>query len=187
MTKQELRKKYKLIRSQLSENEVDELSLKIANQLLQLTIWNKKYYHVFLTIKEQKEVETKFILRILNRKNKAIVVPKSDFDTIEMKHFLLTDNTKIVKNKFNINEPENGLEVSVDKIDVVFVPLLAYDLKGNRVGFGKGFYDTFLSKCKPATIKIGLSFFNPEPHITAVFEKDIRLDYCVTPLKIYQF
>jgi 5-formyltetrahydrofolate cyclo-ligase len=79
-----------------------------------------------------------------------------------MTHFLLTDNTKIKKNEYNIPEPVDGLEVPAIKIDVVFIPLLAYDKKGNRVGYGKGFYDKFLAECKPETIKIGLSFLNPK-------------------------
>ena len=74
-----------------------------------------------------------------------------------------------------------------NKIEVVFVPLLGYDLKGNRVGYGKGFYDRFLSECKPETLKIGLSFFEPEELITDVFVEDVKLDYCVTPKETYQF
>jgi 5-formyltetrahydrofolate cyclo-ligase len=70
---------------------------------------------------------------------------------------------------------------------VVFVPLLAFDTTGNRVGYGKGFYDAFLSNVKPETIKIGLSFFEAETSIADVFENDVKLDYCVTPKKIYAF
>jgi 5-formyltetrahydrofolate cyclo-ligase len=70
---------------------------------------------------------------------------------------------------------------------VVFVPLLAFDKQGNRVGYGKGFYDRFLANCKPETIKIGLSFFEVENEIADVFNNDIELDYCVTPNKIYTF
>jgi 5-formyltetrahydrofolate cyclo-ligase len=70
---------------------------------------------------------------------------------------------------------------------VVFVPLLAFDTLGNRVGYGKGFYDQFLSECQPETIKIGLSFFEAENTITDVFEKDVRLDFCITPKKCYRF
>jgi 5-formyltetrahydrofolate cyclo-ligase len=69
----------------------------------------------------------------------------------------LTDNTKIKKNEHNI--PVDGIEVPSHKIEVVFVPLLAYDKQGQRVGYGKGFYDKFLAECSPATVKIGLSFF----------------------------
>jgi 5-formyltetrahydrofolate cyclo-ligase len=100
---------------------------------------------------------------------------------------LLTDNTKFRKNEYNIPEPVDGIEVPISKVDVVFVPLLAFDTKGNRVGYGKGFYDKFLSQCQPETIKIGLSFFDAEEEIVDVFQDDIRLNYCVTPNKIYNF
>ena len=104
-----------------------------------------------------------------------------------MTHFLLTDSTRIKKNFYNIPEPVDGIEVPVAKIDVVFVPLLAYDTLGNRVGYGKGFYDIFLSGCKTTTLKIGLSFFPPEEKITDVSENDIRLDYVVTPKEVFAF
>jgi 5-formyltetrahydrofolate cyclo-ligase len=184
MNKKELRVKYKTLRSLLSKEEIEDKSLAIANKLLELNIWNKTYYHLFLTIEEQKEVETKFILQVLAGKDKEIVVSKSDFTTFEMHYYLLTDNTKFKKSEYNIPEPVDGIEVPVAKIEVVFVPLLAFDIKGNRVGYGKGFYDTFLSKCKPETIKIGLSFFEPEEIIDDVSEIDVRLDYCITPNEI---
>ncbi|KIC02465.1 5-formyltetrahydrofolate cyclo-ligase [Flavobacterium sp. JRM] len=186
-TKKELRLQKKGLRKQLTETDIDELSLVIANKVLSLPIWEKTYFHVFLPIVEHKEVNTEFILHLLAGKDKEIVISKSDFETREMTHFLLTDNTKIKKNEYNIPEPVDGLEVPSSKIDVVFVPLLAFDTSGNRVGYGKGFYDKFLSECKPETIKIGLSFFEAETEITDVFEGDIKLDYCVTPEKIYKF
>lgn len=187
MLKKELRLKYKSLRNQLSENELEEKSLAIANTLLKLPIWEKTYFHIFLPITEQKEVNTEYILHLLSGKDKEILISKSDFTTRSMTHFLVTDNTKIKKNEYNIPEPVDGIEVFTNKIEVVFVPLLAYDLKGNRVGYGKGFYDKFLSECKPDTLKIGLSFFDPEELITDVFDEDVKLDYCVTPKEIYQF
>ncbi|UPQ80610.1 5-formyltetrahydrofolate cyclo-ligase [Flavobacterium azooxidireducens] len=187
MHKKELRLHYKSLRAALSEQEIEEKSMAIANQLLRLNCWDKTYYHLFLTIEELKEVDTEFILQILAGKDKEIVIAKSDFETRKMTHFLLTDNTKIKKNEYNIPEPMNGLEVPVSMIEVVFVPLLAFNLQGHRVGYGKGFYDQFLAECNPETIKIGLSFFEAEEKIEDVFESDIPLNYCVTPSKIYQF
>lgn len=187
MTKKELRKKYKAFRCLFSQEEIEDKSLAIANRLLQLDIWEATYFHLFLTIKEQREVETEYILHLLSGKDKEIVVSKSDFASLTMTPILMTDSTKFVKNEYNIFEPENGLEVPVSKIDVVFVPLLAFDKKGNRVGYGKGFYDKFLAKCTPETIKIGLSFFESEAAISDVFEDDIQLDYCITPDKVYDF
>jgi 5-formyltetrahydrofolate cyclo-ligase len=187
MLKKDLRKKYKDLRQQFSEDEIEDKSLAIANRLLQLDVWDYTYFHLFLTIEEQKEVDTEFILQILAGKDKEIVVAKSNFETLEMTNYLLTDNTKFQKNQYNIYEPLDGIEVPTAKIDVVFVPLLAYDKKGNRVGYGKGFYDNFLSKCREDIIKIGLSFFEPEDSIDDVSDTDIRLDYCVTPMTINTF
>jgi 5-formyltetrahydrofolate cyclo-ligase len=187
MNKKELRIKYKALRSELSENDVEEMSLAIANKVLTLPIWGKTYFHIFLPIIEQKEVNTEFILHLLSGKDKETVVSKCDFETRLLVHFLLTDNTKIKKNEYNIPEPVNGLEVPTNKIDVVFVPLLAFDNAGHRVGYGKGFYDKFLKECKLETIKIGLSFFEPSAIIEDIFENDVKLDYCVTPNTIYRF
>ncbi len=187
MLKKELRQKYKGKRQELSDTEIEDLSLAIANKVLTLPIWEKTYFHIFLPITEHKEVNTEFILHLLSGKDKEIVVSKSDFETRNMTHFLLTDNTKIKKNQYNIPEPVDGLEVPASKIDVVFVPLLAFDKTGHRAGYGKGFYDKFLTECKPETIKIGLSFFEPEEKIVDVIENDVKLDYCVTPNGVYRF
>jgi 5-formyltetrahydrofolate cyclo-ligase len=187
MLKKELRQKYKELRKQLSENDIEEWSLQIANQLIRLDIWQHSFYHLFLPIESQKEVNTEYILQVLAGKDKNIVLSKSDFSTREMTHFLLTDNTTIKKNEYDIPEPIDGLEVPVSKIDVVFVPLLAFDEKGNRVGYGKGFYDKFLAACKPEILKIGVSFFESENVISDVLNTDIQLDLCVTPTKVYNF
>ncbi|WP_298900784.1 5-formyltetrahydrofolate cyclo-ligase [uncultured Psychroserpens sp.] len=187
MTKAELRKTYKLLRKTLSEEHIEERSLQIANQLLTLTIWDFNFYHIFLSIEEHKEVNTAYILNILAGKDKHIVISKSDFSTLEMSHYLLTDNTKIKKNEWNIPEPINGIPIDTSQIDVVFIPLLAFDRLGNRVGYGKGFYDRFLAKCKPETIKIGLSFFDAETEVFETAPDDIRLDYCVTADTIFTF
>ncbi|RCT53790.1 5-formyltetrahydrofolate cyclo-ligase [Winogradskyella sp. KYW1333] len=187
MTKSEIRKKYKSLRKSLSESEIDNRSLAISNELLKLSIWGKSFYHIFLTIEEQKEVNTEYILNILSGKDKNIVISRSNFEDYSMSHFLLSDSTKLKKNKYNIPEPIDGIEISISKIDVVFVPLLAFDINGNRVGYGKGFYDRFLEACKSDTIKIGLSFFEAETESIDTSRNDIKLDYGITPAKIYKF
>ncbi|GAA4294895.1 5-formyltetrahydrofolate cyclo-ligase [Aestuariibaculum suncheonense] len=187
MLKSDLRKTYKLLRNNLSINDIEDLSLEIANRLLKLPIWDLSFYHIFLSIAEYKEIDTDFILNILSGKDKHIVVSKSDFKSGSMTNYLLTDSTLIRKNSYNIPEPVDGIEIANHKIDVVFIPLLAFDKQGHRVGYGKGFYDRFLSDCKPETIKIGLSFFDAEEHIEDAHENDVKLDYCVTPKAIYTF
>lgn len=187
MTKTELRHLYKQKRKELSSEAIENGSLDISNQLLQLPIWDASFYHIFLSITEHKEINTDYILNILSGKDKNIIISKSDFESVSMTHYLLMDNTAIKKNKWNIPEPVDGIEINVDKIEVVFVPLLAFDQQGHRTGYGKGFYDKFLSECKPETLKIGLSLFEAEEKIEGIFESDVALDHCVTPNKVYTF
>ena len=185
MTKAALREKYKKLRKQLTVDEIEEKSLAIANNLLKLPIWDYSYYHLFLPIKTQHEVNTEYLLHILQGKDKNVVISKSDFSSNTLSHYLLTDTTVLKENAYGIPEPVDGIEIPVNKLEVVFVPLLAYDTNGNRVGYGKGFYDTFLSECNPNTLKIGLSFFEPEDSIEDINENDIKLDYFITMSKNY--
>lgn len=190
MNKQELRSHYKREREKLSEKEIEEKSMAIANQVVNLPIWNHSFYHLFLSISKLKEVDTSFLLHILQGRDKQVVVSKSNFENYSLTHFLLTDSLCLKENAWGIPEPvenSNAIEIQSKKIEVVFVPLLAYDKMGHRIGYGKGFYDRFLAVCAAETIKIGLSFFQPEEKLEEIFGSDIPLDYCVTPEKVYGF
>lgn len=187
MKKNLLRTKYRKLRDEISPENIEDLSLEIANNLLKLDIWDYSFYHLFLSIVEKKEIDTAPILHILQGKDKNIVLSKSDLQNNRLTNYLLTDSTVLKRNKWGIPEPEEGIEIPPQKIHVVFIPLLAFDEKGHRIGYGKGFYDKFLSACSGSTIKVGLSFFEAEPVISEIFSSDIPLDYCVTPSKIYKF
>ncbi len=187
MNKQQLRTKYKALRAALSEDQVETLSMEIANQLLQLPIWQSSFYHLFLSITAHKEVNTEYLLHILQGKDKNVVISKSNFADNTLAHYLLTDTTKLAINDWGIPEPVDGIPIPVAQLEVVFIPLLAYDTHGNRIGYGKGFYDRFLADCPENTLKIGLSFFDPETELLTVNELDIALDYCVTPTTSHTF
>ena len=187
MNKAQLRIRYKKLRAEISSEEIEERSLEIANKALQLPIWDYSYYHLFLSISEKKEVDTHTILHILQGKDKHIVLSKADFTSGGLTNYLLTDSTVIKKNSWGIPEPVEGIEIQAEKIEVVFIPLLAFDEQGNRVGYGKGFYDRFLAQCPDSVIKVGLSLFPAEKEIPDTSSLDIPLDYCVTPQKIYKF
>lgn len=187
MLKHELRKKYKDLRATISASKASDLSLILANHVLQIPIWDFFYYHIFLSIEEKNEIDTLPFMTLLQGKDKNVVVPKMSGET-SLENYLITDSTSFKKNSWGIPEPVDGILVPEEKIDVVFVPLLAFDVQGNRVGYGKGYYDTFLNKCRQETIKIGLSFFQAEDDlISDVHENDVRLDYCITPEKVYTF
>ena len=185
MNKIEARKKYLDLRKKLDNVQIISKSISISNNLQDLPIWEHNFYHIYLPIKEKNEVDTMPIINILNNKKKKVLIPRSDFNNTTMKSFLLNDNTVLKKNNYGITEPINNEEF-IGRIDVIFIPLVAYDLIGNRVGYGKGFYDKFIRNQKNKILRVGLSFFNPEKRIK-IDEHDENLDFCVTPNRIFSF
>lgn len=185
MTKSEYRTAYIKKRINLSNEEVDQRSMDIANLALSMPIWDKEFYHIFLSITDKKEINTEYFLNILNGKDKNICVPVMQ-KGYQLKHILLQDNSKIKIAGFGVPEPVGGIEIPEKDIDVVFVPLMVYDKQGNRIGYGKGFYDRFLAQTKKDCLFIGISLFEAE-EIIPHEETDMQLDYCISPTRIYKF
>lgn len=186
MRKKELRTDYKNRRKSITESMLRKSSQAMADAALALPIWDYAYFHLYLPIAHQKEVETRFILNLLRERNKNVVLPKLSGPG-SFKNYLYTDATELRTNSWNIPEPVDGIAVPARKIDVVFLPLLVFDNRGNRVGYGKGFYDNFLRECRRDVTKIGLSLFDAVDAIEDIHENDVPLDYCITPGKTYSF
>ena len=98
-----------------------------------------------------------------------------------------TIDTIFEDNEYNIPEPIHGEIIEPSQIEMVLVPLLSFDLKGHRVGYGKGFYDRFLQQCSKDCLKIGLSYFEPIDQLNDPGEFDVTLDACITPQQVYVF
>jgi 5-formyltetrahydrofolate cyclo-ligase len=116
-----------------------------------------------------------------------VAFPVINFAALQMKAVLVDDDTEFVENEYGIPEPEAGEKIDEEEIDVVLVPLLAFDEQGYRVGYGKGFYDRFLKQCRADVITIGFSYFDAVTKINDTNEYDVPLNYCVTPHKVYEF
>ena len=187
MKKNQARKKYKDLRDKLNDLELKKLSNQIYQQSLGLKIWNKNIFMIYKSIKHKREVDTSRFLEILNLKSKKTLYPKINFQTKVIDAFLFTEQTKFQINKYGIEEPSEKVIFNPKLIEVVFTPLLSYDTEGNRVGYGAGFYDNFFKKCNPKILKIGLSFFEPEIKIEDTNPNDVKLDFCITPNKIFSF
>ena len=108
-------------------------------------------------------------------------------ENCEMGAVIVDDNTFFETNKCGIDEPIDGIDMIPTEIDMVIVPLLSFDKKGNRVGYGKGYYDRFLKLCRRDCMKIGFSYFDPIVKIDDINQYDIKLDYCITPERIFTF
>jgi len=186
MTKKELRKLFLEKRKSLLSDTFQKLNEALIKNASEALDYQNKFIHIFLTIQKHREPDTFELKRKIESKNKGItwVLSKSNFKDLSLQHFIWNVESKIEKNQFDIPEPIGGIEVPEEKLDIVFVPLLLADKKGFRIGYGKGFYDRFLSKCKKDCIKIGLSVFEPIETIQDLNEFDIALDYIVSPEQI---
>ncbi len=181
MLKKELRTIYKQKRAELSIEELQILQDNIYQQILDLDISNVQKVHLFLTLKKFKEIDTQPIINYFRKQHKQIVVSKCNFENNSLSHFYFEENTKLELNKFGVPEPIKAKQVAEFELDLVFVPLLISDKSNYRVGYGKGFYDRFLSKCRKDCKKIGLNFFKPISKITDINQFDIALNNVIYP------
>ncbi|MCY1659887.1 5-formyltetrahydrofolate cyclo-ligase [Chryseobacterium sp. SL1] len=186
MLKAELRKKYMQKRKALSIDEALLLSEKIFKNFIEYfkPSQNQKI-HIFIPIEKFREVNTQiFVSYFLSRKIRVFVPKIVDTRLISVEIF--TDS-KFELNNWGISEPVSDEDSGILDFDFVITPLLYCDRQGNRVGYGKGFYDGFFEKVSEETKKIGVNYFNPEENIDDVWENDIPLDYLVTPDAVLSF
>jgi 5-formyltetrahydrofolate cyclo-ligase len=187
-TKNELRQDYRQLRKQLSGNDVNDLSRKITKQL---GVWlegqeDLRYFHLFFPIAKFNEVNTFYIQQLLEQQGKMLFTSQVNRDESRLDTLQLPADAAFFLDEWGIPVPQESVRVTSTKIQVVFVPLLAYDKSGHRLGFGKGFYDSFLASLEQPFLKVGLSFFTPEESIP-VESHDVPLVYCITPDRIWSF
>ena len=187
MEKPDLRREYKLKRSQLPLSEVKSCSEQIFNLIKKHFRLHNKTIHIFLPIANFNEINTAAFMEFLFESKCTVATSITQFNPLGLTHCIIDKNTTYQRDKLGIPCPVEGVAISENKIDIVIIPLLAFDNKGARVGYGKGLYDRFLAECNPKCIKIGVSLFESTCSISGVNKNDISLDYCVTPNQIYSF
>jgi 5-formyltetrahydrofolate cyclo-ligase len=190
MTKKEIRKIYKEKRLQLSASERLKMDDLMLIQLQRLTFDEQvKTVMSYWPIELHAEPNTHLFTYYLEHHIPQVQLcfPVINFDTSEMKAIAVHEESDFVENKYGIPEPEEGDEISAIDIDLVLVPLLAFDKSGYRVGYGKGFYDRYLQHCKPGVITVGFSYFDAIDKIEDSNAFDVPLNYCITPQQVYEF
>jgi 5-formyltetrahydrofolate cyclo-ligase len=187
MEKSQLRTIYREKRLQLSPGELERLSEAIVEMTLGHFQLENKCISLFLPIERQREVNTYLLWERARGIGAKVAVPKTNFENLEMRHYLFESTDQLEVNEKGIPEPKKGKLVAADKFDIVFVPMLAADRSGNRVGYGKGFYDRFLRKCAPSCQFVGLHYFGLEEKIDDVLPTDVRLNAIITPEKVVRF
>ncbi len=189
MNKAVLRKLYLQKRRELKNIEIDNLTDSILANFSTLNFKGLSLIHFFYPILEKHEFNTLVLKDWLNRYHPEIglVLSRSNLREHTLQHIKWTDGTLLEQNSWGIVEPVDGERVSPAQLDMILVPLLAFDKAGNRLGYGKGFYDRFLKECRTDTLKAGISFFEPIDGIIDTSPFDIPLDLCITPDKIWDF
>ncbi|MEI3788246.1 MULTISPECIES: 5-formyltetrahydrofolate cyclo-ligase [unclassified Chryseobacterium] len=186
MLKAELRKKYMQKRKALSTDEAFLLSEKIFENFVDFfKPVSGQNVHIFISIEKFKEIDTQLFINYFLSRNIRVFVPKIvDAKLISVEIF---KDTKFETNHWGISEPVSNEDSGILDFNWVITPLLYCDKKGNRVGYGKGFYDAFFEMIPSETKKIGVNYFNPDENIDDVWENDIPLDYLVTPTDVLSF
>ena len=190
MNKSQLRKIYTARQKNLSPFETKQKSDLIADGFFrEFDLSRVQILHCFIAIEKFNEIDTTLIFKRLweNYPQIETLVPRVDFQNGEIENLNFTIDTKLKNNIWQIKEPLNDEMIETKEIDLILVPLLCFDEKGFRVGYGKGFYDKLLKNCRNDCLKIGLSFFEPTEKIADVENFDVKLDFCVTPEKVWRF
>jgi 5-formyltetrahydrofolate cyclo-ligase len=187
MTKQQIRENYKKKRSIVTNDQLNTISESICSIIFENFKLRNKTISLFLPIEQQNEINTYLILEKAVLNGTRVGLPRINKQHISLKHFLFENTQQLIINKLGIPEPSYGKELFSTEFDIVFVPLLAIDLKGNRIGYGKGYYDRFLKECKKECLFIGLHLFDEFTSIDDINKFDIALHYCITPTQIIQF
>lgn len=183
-----IRKSFSNRRNLLNYDDFEKRTKSLIKKTIELiTQVQPKCVHCFLPIESKLEINTFPIIEFCLSQDIQVVVPVTNFSDNTMKSANFNFNTLLTAKKYNIPEPINPSIVNDEIIDFVITPLLAFDLNGFRVGYGKGFYDRFFNLINPKSYKVGLSLFDPIIEIKDVNEHDICLTHCITSHEIYTF
>lgn len=176
-SKMALRQTAKIQRATLNKAQISDYSRRIRDHLIPLL---KEREPVLVYSSKCPEVDTMPLIEWLLKEEKTVVVPIIQRDDCSLRLSCLSDPAVLVPSTFQVPEPI-GHEIPADPaaIQVVIVPMLAFDTTGNRLGYGAGYYDRFLAQ-HPELMTIGLAFSCQEIPSLPAEENDIRMDWIVT-------
>ena len=189
MKKEEGRRIYKGKRKELSEAERVKANDLMLIQFQKVDLPEIHHLLSYWPIEENQEPNTSLFSGYLEFKYPSIkfLYPKADFQKNEMEAVEVDADTAFLKNTWNIHEPMDGTLTDAAVLDMVFVPLLIFDKREYRIGYGQGFYDKYLQQCRPDCLKVGFCYFEPVDVIEGTHEFDVPLNLCITPNNVYVF
>lgn len=189
MVKAELRKEYLEKRKKLGAAEKNKLEDLMLIQFQKLGLQVPDKILSYMPMEHTNEYDPLLAEQFCSFKNPDLKLfyTRITADFCNLHCIETNEDTEFEINKWGIAEPVSGNEIRVSEIEMLFIPLLCFDKKGFRVGYGKGFYDKLLANASEEIIKVGFSFFEPVVKIENTDEYDIPLNFCITPEGFYSF
>ncbi len=180
--KQSIRREILSVRSSLTKDEVNKRSKLIFENLKKFPIFlSANVIHTYISSKKN-EVDTVEIIKYLLSSGKKVIVPVVDKERKILLHSELESLSELKPSTFGILEPEIIKEVDIERIDLVLVPAVAVDRRGNRIGFGGGYYDKFLNQVRCPKVALVYDFQVVEEIIPS--PGDVPVDFIITENEI---
>jgi 5-formyltetrahydrofolate cyclo-ligase len=189
MIKSTVRKEFLQRRMDIVEEELQQQTALIAFNFKKLALPAVWYLLSYNPVVSRREFDVSVCEDIVKQQFPAVHTawPRIHVDLLDMEAGLVERDGLFIKNRFNILEPISGAIIDPQKFDLIFVPLVAFDKRGYRVGYGKGYYDKYLPRCRPDALKVGFSYFEAVDRIEDINDFDVPLNFCITPQRIYEF
>jgi len=188
MEKEEIRKRILSLRDSQTEEEMRSKSELIQKRLFNLPEF-KKAKTIMFYVAMGSEVRTEQMIKQALKQGKRVVVPISDVKKRKLILSELKDFDELKPGTFNILEPKKEFirPVSAEEIDLVIVPGIAFDKKGNRIGYGMGFYDKFLTSLKKRIPVVGLAYELQIVDAIPVDDKDVTVNKVITEKEVIKY
>jgi len=154
LQKSKLRDEMLLNRSQIDQKSKAEYDKYVCDELYGIVQeWDHQVIHTYIPMGD--EIDVLPLIDMLLREGRIIIAPKTLKDRT-LQHLVLQDLKDLEKGMFDTQHPANSIEY-IGELDLIITPGLAYDYKGNRLGYGGGYYDTFLAE-QPEAHSVGVAY-----------------------------
>lgn len=175
-------------RRQLTAKESAQAGLSILKTIMQMNVF-KRTVNVASYISLSGELCTQDMNEYFMTRHHLCLPYMVTGQKGKMDFYSFKKGDELVENRFHILEPKNQPEnlVLEDKIDVIIVPLVAFDNKGNRMGMGGGYYDRMLKKVRKDCLVIGVAYEFQQVDELLVEEWDMPMDIVITDKNCYEF
>lgn len=187
LVKKELRSKLRSLLEGMSPDVIRQKSGLAARHLFAEPIWARcEILMIYLSLNHEADT-TPIVLRAWQTR-KRVLAPQVGWETKQMLPVEIRNlDTDVADSNYGIREPVRGVPFPIELIDLVIVPGIGFDLQGNRLGRGRGFYDRFLSRPNFNGVFCGLALEEQVVESLPADPHDVKIHMLVTDQKVRHF